>query len=68
MVKVMSLMERSATSGKLASDASLAVYAIESRATLCSNDRDFARFPGLQWKDPLVWGEMELRAVNTCSL
>ena len=54
VLKVMSLMERSATSGQLASDASLAVYAIESRAILCSNDSDFARFPGLTWKNPLM--------------
>ncbi len=54
VLKAMSLMERSATSGQLASDASLAVYAIEARATLCSNDSDFARFPGLAWKNPLL--------------
>jgi len=54
VLKVMSLMEQSATSGQLASDASLAVYAIESRAILCSNDSDFARFPGLTWKNPLM--------------
>ena len=54
VLKVMAFMERSATSGQLASDASLAVYAIESRATLCSNDSDFARFPGLTWKNPLL--------------
>lgn len=39
-------MERSQCSGALASDASLAVYAIVNRAILCSNDADFARFPG----------------------
>lgn len=54
VLNVMGLMERSATSGQIASDASLAVYAIESRATLCSNDSDFARFSGLTWKSPLL--------------
>ncbi len=52
-VKVLDLMERAGTSGILTSDASLAVYAIEHRATLCSNDADFARFPGLAWQNPL---------------
>jgi toxin-antitoxin system PIN domain toxin len=52
--KVFSLMERAGVSGQLTSDASLAVYAIESRAMLCSNDADFARFPGLRWTNPLL--------------
>jgi uncharacterized protein len=37
----------------LASDAHLAALAIEHGLTLCSADRDFARFPGLRWEDPL---------------
>lgn len=52
--RVCDLMARSQCSGALASDASLAVYAIENRAMLCTNDADFARFPGLDWKNPLV--------------
>lgn len=52
--KVIDLMERAGVSGALTSDASLAVHAIEHRATLFSNDADFARFPGLAWKNPLV--------------
>lgn len=51
--KVLDLMQRAGVSGALASDASLAVHAIEHRATLCTNDSDFARFPGLDWKNPL---------------
>jgi predicted nucleic acid-binding protein len=39
--------------GALTSDASLAVHAMENLATLCINDSDFARFPGLDWKNPL---------------
>jgi uncharacterized protein len=54
--KVFDLMERCDVSGQLTSDASLAVYAIVSRATLYSNDSDFARFPGLEWKNPLLAG------------
>ena len=39
--------------GPLVSDAALAALAIEHGATLCTTDRDFARFPGLRWKNPL---------------
>lgn len=53
-MKVCELMERCQCSGALASDASLAVYAIQNRAMLCSNDADFARFPGLEWTNPLL--------------
>ena len=52
--QVLELLERSQCGGQLTSDASLAVYAIENRATLYSNDSDFARFPGLDWKNPLL--------------
>lgn len=51
---VMDLLGRTMGSGSLVSDASLAVYAIDNRATLCSNDSDFARFPGLDWTNPLL--------------
>lgn len=54
--KVIDLMERAGVSGALTLDASLAVHAIENRATLCSNDADFSRFPGLDWKNPLLPG------------
>jgi toxin-antitoxin system PIN domain toxin len=39
--------------GPMVSDAALAALAIEHGATLCTTDRDFARFPGLSWKNPL---------------
>lgn len=38
----------------LTTDAHLAALAIEHAATLCSNDRDFARFAGLTWRNPLL--------------
>lgn len=38
----------------LTSDVQLAAHAIENQATLCSNDSDFARFPGLRWVNPLA--------------
>lgn len=37
----------------LVSDAHLAALAIEHGLTVCSTDRDFARFSGLRWEDPL---------------
>ena len=41
------------TGGNLTSDAHLAAIAIEHGAELCSFDADFARFPGLKWRNPL---------------
>jgi toxin-antitoxin system PIN domain toxin len=35
-------------------DASLAALALEHGLILCSTDADFARFPGLQWDNPLT--------------
>jgi len=40
-------------SGPTITDAHLAALAIEHGATLCTTDRDFARFPGLRWQNPL---------------
>lgn len=39
--------------GPLLSDAQIAALAVENGAVLYSSDRDFARFPGLRWKNPL---------------
>lgn len=39
--------------GSLITDAHLAALAIEHGATLCTNDRDFLRFPGLKVEFPL---------------
>jgi len=39
--------------GNLTSDAHLAAIAMEHGAELCSADGDFARFPGLRWRNPL---------------
>ncbi len=41
------------TAGNLVPDAHLAALAIEHGAELCSADRDFGRFPGLRWVNPL---------------
>jgi toxin-antitoxin system PIN domain toxin len=47
------LMVTSQVSGALVMDAALAALAIEHGATLHSTDRDFTRFPGLKWTNPL---------------
>ena len=39
---------------RLVPDAHLAALAIEHGLTLCSTDGDFAKFPSLSWKNPLV--------------
>ena len=41
-------------SGPLVSDAEIAAITIEQGAVLHTTDRDFARFPGLRWKNPLA--------------
>jgi uncharacterized protein len=35
-------------------DAVLAAIAIEHGATVCTTDRDFLRFSGLRWSNPLA--------------
>ena len=47
------LLASSGTAGNLTSDAHLAAIAIEHGATLCSADRDFARWSGLRFTNPL---------------
>lgn len=39
---------------KLVPDAHLAALAIEHGLEVCSADSDFARFPGLRWRNPLA--------------
>jgi uncharacterized protein len=50
------LMRDGQTAGPLVMDAVLAAIAIEHGATLCTTDRDFSRFTGLKWMNPLVGG------------
>jgi uncharacterized protein len=46
------LCKRSAASGNIVPDAWLAAVAIEAGCEWITNDRDFARFPGLRWATP----------------
>jgi uncharacterized protein len=52
--RVMDLMASAMAAGPVLSDAILAAYAIANRATLFTNDGDFARFPGLKWEKSLL--------------
>jgi toxin-antitoxin system PIN domain toxin len=47
------LLGKAGSGGNLVADAHLAALAIEHGATLCSADRDFGRFGGLAWMNPL---------------
>ena len=52
--RVMDLLTIAAASGAVVSDAVLAAYAMAHRAVLHTNDADFSRFPGLEWRNPLL--------------
>lgn len=54
LVVLRELLRPLGTGGNLPSDAHLAALAIEHGAELCSSDNDFARFPGLKWRNPLT--------------
>lgn len=49
---VEALFAATGTAGNLTTEAHLAALAIEHQCELHSNDGDFARFPGLRWRDP----------------
>jgi len=53
------LLSAARMGGNLSTDALIAVHAMENSATVYSNDRDFGRFPGLKWKNPLKEGARE---------
>jgi hypothetical protein len=47
------LLAATGTAGNLTTDAHLAALAIENGCQICSTDHDFARFPRLDWTNPL---------------
>ena len=49
-----SLARRVGARGKLVPDAYLAALAIDQGFEFITNDSDFARFPGLTWRNPLA--------------
>jgi uncharacterized protein len=48
-----SLVRDGQAAGPLVMDAVLAAIALEYGATVCTTDRDFSRFSGLKWTNPL---------------
>ena len=48
------LCREASARGNLVPDAFLAALAIEAGAEWITTDRDYARFPGLRWRHPLV--------------
>ena len=48
------LFQSTGVAGSLTTDTHLAALAIEHQAELHSNDADFARFPGLRWRNPIA--------------
>lgn len=48
------LLEHLGTGANLTTDAQLAAHALEYGGTICSNDSDFGRFPGVRWVNPLT--------------
>ncbi|MGH7896253.1 MAG: TA system VapC family ribonuclease toxin [Candidatus Binatia bacterium] len=48
------LFAATGVAGSLTTDTHLAALAIEHQAELHSSDADFARFPGLRWRNPMA--------------
>ena len=48
------ILDAAGAGGDLVPDAHIAALAMEYRAEVHSNDADFSRFPGLQWRNPLA--------------
>jgi toxin-antitoxin system PIN domain toxin len=48
------LMREGQAAGPLLMDAVIAAIALEHGATLCTTDRDFSRFAGLKWTNPIA--------------
>lgn len=56
------LLVASNGAGNLVPDAHVAALAIEHGLEVCTTDADFARFPGVRWRNPLVEGVKEAKA------
>jgi toxin-antitoxin system PIN domain toxin len=51
--QILAELLRGETRPDIANDAHLAALAVEHGLTVCSTDRDFSRFPGVRWENPL---------------
>lgn len=52
--EILAKMLESVDRPTLVGDAHLAALAVEHGLQVCSTDRDFSRFPGLRWQNPLA--------------
>ena len=48
------LLRRAGTAGNLTTDAQIAALGLRHRAVVHTADADFARFPGVRWRNPLL--------------
>ena len=53
LTRVRRFLVANGVGGNLTTDAHIAAVAMEYQAEVHSNDRDFGRFPGLRWHNPL---------------
>ncbi len=53
LARFFDLLRSAGSGGNLSTDALIAAHALEFGGVVYSNDRDFARFSGLQWVNPL---------------
>ena len=53
LVILREMLAAAGVAANLVTDAHIAALAIEHQAEVHSNDNDFARFPGLRWRNPL---------------
>ena len=54
MEQALTFIERAGTGGGLATDALIAALGIRHRAVVHTADADFARFPGVEWLNPIT--------------
>jgi toxin-antitoxin system PIN domain toxin len=52
--KALELLRAAGTAGNLTTDAQLAAVALRHRAVVHTADSDFARFPKVRWRNPLI--------------
>lgn len=54
LARFFEFLRAAGTGGNLSTDAMIAALATEYGGCVYSNDRDFSRFPGLVWRNPLA--------------
>jgi toxin-antitoxin system PIN domain toxin len=54
LVRALEFADALGVAGRLTTDLQIAALAMEYRGTLYSADTDFARMPGLRWRNPLA--------------